>query len=252
MMKKIILWIVFATGIAVLFSALSLLSESREALKWPQTKGQVISSVLTIGHLPDFMGLKFDPVRWYGTDVQYEYSVGDGRYASNRVSFQEGATRDPKDALKVMNKYRRQHQVMVYYDPAHPQRSVLEPANIGDILTPLVAGGLLAFLGLFFLYSKSLEINRDALSYLYQGQIYQDQKKWDEALREYSGFIKIDPHIAVGYINRGNVYVQKKDWDKAIADLTQALAIDPGDASVRAALAEAVKNLTSSRECVKL
>ena len=171
-MKKIFLWAIIVTGVAILFWACSLLIESRDAVHWPQIKGQVISSLLTIDHLPKLIDPSDDPTRWYGTDVQYKYSVGDRTYLSNRVSFQDGGVRSPQSALKVMNKYRHQHKVVVYYNPANPQQAVLEPANIGDILIPLMVGVLLALGGLFILYQQSLEVKTgDIDSYFQQGNI---------------------------------------------------------------------------------
>ena len=120
----------------------------------------MISSGLTINHLPKFIDPRADPARWYGTQVEYEYKVGDQTYISDRLSFREADSPNPQDALKVMNKYRREHEVTVFYDPKNPQEAVLQPGYIGgDFYIILMIGGLLALGGIGIFYSQSLEFS---------------------------------------------------------------------------------------------
>jgi tetratricopeptide (TPR) repeat protein len=227
-MKNSLLWAITLLGIATLVWVCSLLIESKDALKWPQTKGQVISSLLIIDHLPKFIDREDDPMRWYGADIQYEYSVGDMTYISNRVSPHDGYARNPKNILRVLNKYRHQHEVSVYYDPADPQKAMLEPANVGGIFIPLIIGGLVSFLGLFFIYQRSLELNLQGTeNYLHQGRVYQRRGKFEEALIEFNRVIEMNPRLVMGYIGRGGLYLQQEHWDLAIADFDQALSIAP-------------------------
>ena len=142
-------------------------------------------------------------------------------------------------ALKVMNKYRFHHDVIVYYDPKDPQQAVLQPGDTGEIFIPFIVGGLLVLFGVLTLYGQSLEINRGNESHIYQGQIYQNQGKMSEALWEYSQAIKINPYLARGYSCRGGLYLQQENWDQAIADFSWALSIDPKDAFVYFTLANA-------------
>lgn len=243
MIKKIFLIVIAAIGIVILYWSYSILEQSREALNWPQTKGTIISSSLTIDHPPQFIGQGVDPARWYGAQVEYEYMVGDEEYLSDQLAFQKTDTKAPKEALKVMNKYRRQHEVAVYYNPKDHRQSVLQPGYVGDIYIPLMIGGLLTFLGLAPFYSRSLKYHGGADNFLHNGHILENQGKFEEALREYNQFIRINPNLAVGYSSRGGLYLQLKEspgnLDKAIADFNQALAIDPNDALVYFCLANA-------------
>jgi len=228
------------TGIAILIWCFNILILSRESLNWSQTNGHVLSSSLTIDHLPKFLYHGDDPSRWYGTQVQYEYSVGDDTYMSNRLSFQRWGVRNPKEPLKEMNKYRRHHQVKVYYDPNDPKEAVLERGGIEDVFIPLMIGGVLTFWGLVAYWGKSLEIKgKGPDSFLIQGHIYQNQGKFEAALLEYNQAVKINPYSALGYNSRGNLYLEHKYWDHAIADLKQAIACDPRDAFVYFSLANA-------------
>ena len=233
MTKKFFWWTIIILGFAILFWIFSLVVESRSAIKWPKARGQMISSLLFIKHLPKFVDSSADPTRWYGADVQYEYSVGDNTYVSNRLSFAVWGTRNPKDALREMNKYRHLNEVTVYYDPANPQSSVLEPTDIGDITIPLMIGALLAFWGIVFLYDESLVIKtRGRENYLHLGNAYEREGKFEEALNEYNKLIEIGPYLAQGYKSRGNLYLQHDKWDEAITDFNQAISIDPYDSLV--------------------
>ena len=147
-MMKTLYWITTAGWLAILLWICSLFIESRTVLKWPQTKGQVISSMLLVKHSPDYIDFNSTPVNWYAADVQYQYLVDGGLYTSNRISIQEKPTRSSEAALKIVNKYRHDRRVNVYYDPANPQNSCLDPANIGDLYIPLLVETLLLFLSL--------------------------------------------------------------------------------------------------------
>ena len=226
-------------GIYILIWCFCILKQSREALNWPQTKGHMISSDLTINHLSRLIDRNDDPLRWYGTQVRYQYSINDRTYLSDRLSFQKSDTRNPKEALRMMNKYRRHNEVNVYYDPENPGESVLEPGNTGGIFMPLLIGGLLALFGLSSFYGQSLIFNGGPDRYLLQGQIYQNQGKLEEAFWQYNQLIKTNPYFALGYSNRGSLYLQQENWDYAIADFNQAIEINPNDAFVYYTLANA-------------
>lgn len=59
------------------------------------------------------------------------------------------------------------------------------------------------------------------------GSILQRQKRFGEAIAEYSEAIKLNPNDAVSLSNRGEIYMQHKLFDDAVADFDQAIALDP-------------------------
>jgi len=211
MIKKISLLVIMAIGICLLYGGYYTFKQSRDALNWPQTKGQMISSSLTIDHLPKFINSRIIPNRWYGIQVEYEYTVGEGRYSSHRLSFQKGDTRYPKEALAALNKYRSQQEITVYYNPQDRTQAVLEPGAIGDIYFLLILGGFLTFFSLLTLYYQSLEYHCGADSFINQGQAYQNQGKFEEAFVEYTRAIRMNPRFALGYSSRGELYLQQKE-----------------------------------------
>ncbi|MDE1920265.1 MAG: DUF3592 domain-containing protein [Candidatus Omnitrophica bacterium] len=142
-MKRIFSWIAAASALLVLFWICGLLMESKEASQWPRTQGTVISSSLTIDHLPSFLNWKKDPWRMYGTRVVYQYYVAFTPYVSDRVAIHDSNTLFVKTALGIMNKYRWHREVTVYYNPAAPQQAYLEPWNLGDLFGIVLTAVLL-------------------------------------------------------------------------------------------------------------
>ncbi|MEI7999192.1 MAG: DUF3592 domain-containing protein [Candidatus Omnitrophota bacterium] len=238
-LMKICSSILIGLGIVALYGGCCLLKQARDAQSWPHTKGQMIASLLTINHLPKFVDPRADPARWYGTDVQYKYTVGKETYISHRLSFQNGDTRNPVEALRVMNKYRRIHNVNVYYDPKNPNEAVLEPWTVGQIYMRLAAGALSLIFGLVIFYYQSLEFHPKGEGHIYQGNIYQNQGRLEDALYEFNQAIKVSPNFALGYRSRAGLYLQQENWDYAIADYNRALVNNANDALVYFAMAKA-------------
>ena len=139
-------------------------SRVEEAALWPHVKGNVVSTKLDIKYLPNLVNTK-EILRWYGADVRYEYTIGDKRYSANRVSFADKDTRKSKDALKVINRYRKQGEPVVYYDPKDPKKAVLERWGIMDTFVCIMGAGLLLILGLLvFLFEDRKESEKRLLS----------------------------------------------------------------------------------------
>jgi tetratricopeptide (TPR) repeat protein len=239
MIKKSFFLVITVLGIVILYSVFSIRNQAREGMNWPQTKGQVLSTSLVINHLPKFIDLRDDPTRWFGAQIRYGYTVGNEDYESDRLSFLKGDTRDPQVALKIMNKYRHEHEITVYYDPKDPQKAVLQPGYIGDIYIPLLLGAFLTLIGLFNIYRFSLEYRGKEKRSIEKGHDLQNSGKLEEAMVEYNQFIRSNPYLAVGYSSRGSLYLHQKDWDRAIDDFKRVIAIEPKNAFIYYSLANA-------------
>lgn len=59
------------------------------------------------------------------------------------------------------------------------------------------------------------------------GSILQRQKRFGEAIAEYSEAVKLNPNDVVSLTNRGEIYMQHKLFDDAVADFDKAIALDP-------------------------
>lgn len=68
------------------------------------------------------------------------------------------------------------------------------------------------------------------LAYLYRGEIYQDQKKYEEAHGDFSKTIDLSPNLFKGYNSRGLVRRHMKNLEGALRDFTRALELKPESA----------------------
>ena len=63
--------------------------------------------------------------------------------------------------------------------------------------------------------------------YITQGDAWDAQGNYDNAIADYNQAIATDPNCARAYAERGSVWYEKGEYEKAIADDTQAIAIIP-------------------------
>lgn len=73
-----------------------------------------------------------------------------------------------------------------------------------------------------------------AWMYFNRGLAYKLLGKFDEAQRDYSKAIELDPTFGPAYANRGNILLLRNDLHGALADYRKALALDPNDTVTRA------------------
>ena len=86
--------------------------------------------------------------------------------------------------------------------------------------------------------TAQLSIEKAPASWMYfnRGLAFKVLGKLDDAHRDYSRAIELDPSFAAGYANRGNVRIIRNDVKGAMADFRKALALDPNDDVTRANL----------------
>ena len=76
-----------------------------------------------------------------------------------------------------------------------------------------------------------LNINKSPSAWMYfnRGLAFRAIGRLEDAHRDYSKAIELDPAFAAAYANRGNVRILRNDIRGGIADLRKALALDPTD-----------------------
>lgn len=116
----------------------SLILEGMETKEWPEITGVVISS----------KGQRIDHDKErYILEIEYEYTVDGKSYSSQRVSSSNKMlTMSEKDEL--LEKYKPQSEVNVYYDPDNPRDSYLiNGLDKGILILFIVCIGLVLFSG---------------------------------------------------------------------------------------------------------
>jgi hypothetical protein len=66
-----------------------------------------------------------------------------------------------------------------------------------------------------------------AEEYNQRGMSLAEQGKYNDAVKEYTKAIKLDPQNVDYYVNRGIAYLNMKEYDLAIADFDKAIELDP-------------------------
>ena len=83
-----------------------------------------------------------------------------------------------------------------------------------------------------------------ASEYFERAYQHGEAKRYDDAIRDYTEAIRLNPQYANAYVNRGSAYGNKNDYDRAIADYNEALRLNPqyADAYFNRGLAYRNKN----------
>ena len=96
--------------------------EARESQSWSMTEGKVVSAKV------EHMGIR---AGWKAV-IHYTYQVNGETYNGDRLAHDYFDTKRLKEAQADLTRYPKHGMVAVYFDPAHPQVSVLERVDHGD------------------------------------------------------------------------------------------------------------------------
>ncbi|TND01753.1 MAG: Uncharacterized protein FD120_2517 [Gammaproteobacteria bacterium] len=111
-----------------------IIARARQTLRWPSTEGVIDKSEET-SDTSDLL-----------PTIGFSYMVA-GQTRGSRLEFPGGITPTPEFTRHYLNKYPAGEKVRVYYDPADPDRTTLEPGlGQGDWLI-FVVGLLATFIG---------------------------------------------------------------------------------------------------------
>lgn len=88
--------------------------------KWPTTRGRIISSKIRIEER------SHRDTTYYHPEVTYTYSVDGQDYKSQQLSVGDFDSDSVKRAQKVVDKYPRNLEVKVFYDPDNPGNALIE------------------------------------------------------------------------------------------------------------------------------
>lgn len=131
--------------LGILFSNIPTMIAS---LNWPSTGGKVTSRTLLGQKFKEYDGDYYYHIDGY---IRYEYSVDNKTYSSTAVNSLRSACYPHETALR----YPEGKDVVVYYNPRNPAKSVLEP---GWVLSPEALGffpSLIMIAGLYLIARRA-------------------------------------------------------------------------------------------------
>ena len=149
------IWIVnICAGIGVVFIVhfTYIFILSKRSKDWKNSEGEIISSKTQESY--------FDEGAIYKTVIQYKYTIGEKEYFSNRVFYGDYIGRNFSYSVKkIVNKYVKGATVSVYYNPQHPNKSVLETGIHPVIYRELIVGILFLLLSIGMLMKQSFFVS---------------------------------------------------------------------------------------------
>lgn len=134
-------------GILVTALGVRVAGDMRASRDWPSTAGTVEAADVT-------MRSEGNENKRFGAQVRYRYEVAGRAYTGERVSFESGLSPVRGLAEAAVARYAPGSTVRVFYDPARPDRAVLEPGGssitswligaVGVVMSVAGVAGLLA------------------------------------------------------------------------------------------------------------
>jgi hypothetical protein len=148
-MKKYILLLFFGVATIFYIQGAVVLYKAYGSTKWPSSQGVVISSTVS------FHSGSAKRRSYYTPDVSYRYMAGSIWYVGDTICFASIATHNKTDMGQIAGRYPVGREVTVYYNPADPQESVLEPGATFDSWTKVLGASIFLLMGVGIkLFSK--------------------------------------------------------------------------------------------------
>ncbi len=78
-----------------------------------------------------------------------------------------------------------------------------------------------------FFHGRVVANPKDTFALYMRGEGWLRKGEWDNAIKDFTECIRLDPNIKEGYNSRGIAWKGKKDYEKAVADYNEAIRLDP-------------------------
>jgi hypothetical protein len=135
-------------GLAFVLSAVRANYHDRQSLQWPAVSGTIMQC--------DAQYRRYSGHGGWRVSISYRYQVNGQSYVGNRVSLWNPNGGGPPDEV---NTFAADHpprsNVIVYYDPLHPETAVLEPGADEGTNRLLIWCGSIIFVLMFWIVWKS-------------------------------------------------------------------------------------------------
>ena len=147
-------------GGALIFDGYKYALESKQSSQWNAVRGLIVKSSLqaTRRNRPfigdeEMMPRQEEDYFFYKAEVVYNYEVNGTTFSGKRISF-GSIPNSAEYAKKIVNKYLKNQEVVVYYLPGNPEKAVLEPGFRNATLNILGAGLTLSCFGIAICFYK--------------------------------------------------------------------------------------------------
>ncbi|HEY9692989.1 MAG TPA: tetratricopeptide repeat protein [Oculatellaceae cyanobacterium] len=158
-----------------------------------------------------------------------ELPVAQKKYEEALVAFETAISKEPlySPALKAQNLVLRQLKKLERALVAIEQAIKIQPkdANLYKEKAVILAESK-NYPQAIAAMTAAINISPLAAYYINLGNIYYDQKQWNQAIDNYNKAMTINPQSAFAYINRGNAYANNQQPDQAIDDFNSAIKIN--------------------------
>jgi hypothetical protein len=142
--QTMFLFLVFlAVGAGLSWWGWTILQNARASVDWPSVEGQIIRS--QVEHSTDAEGGDS-----YSPEVTFVYVAADDRsHEGGTIKFGENSYGSERKAQEILSRYPLGQTVTVFYDPANPDKAVLEPGVSNGSYIVLGIGALFVVIALF-------------------------------------------------------------------------------------------------------
>ena len=113
-------------------------SVGKKSVSWPSVEGKISYARVE--------STRSDGKQKYRPAVKYNYVVNSKPYTGNRVTASDDLKNNRGSAMDVLKNYPVGSVVPVYYDPADPVTSLLEPGIVKNVYLVLLVSAVCLFL----------------------------------------------------------------------------------------------------------
>lgn len=143
---SLFLLLFLAGAVFITWFGINWIQRGKAATHWPTTKARIARTEIAIRQSKG--------TKYYGPKIEYEYAIGNEKISGRNIAF--GTTDQDDDdrrwAEKYLAKYPVGKTVTVFFNPADPHESVLEPGTTRTAYIVCACGLVAILFVLRFLY----------------------------------------------------------------------------------------------------
>ena len=133
-------------GLATAMLFLGRIRKAKASRHWPTVAGELIQADLRRVEVEVTIR---DHASALVTDFRYRYRVKGQDFEGRRVTFSDLVNKRKGSLERLLDEYRKQKSIRVYYNPENPGESVLKPGTSFYNFTPLITSLAFIACGLF-------------------------------------------------------------------------------------------------------